>query len=413
MRQGGIGQRIWDHHRNLLLIAMAGAIFAMDGVYLLYKGAKTSSDSMTYSAWADLMISKNFSAAAFLKESSFVVPPVFYLGWVYVVALFKTVLGPSWGAGVAIMNLFMSALICFLVFSIVSRVTNSLISVATAFLLSLVCYEYHLWVPFALSDISYTALSTWIFYLLVSLHSSKDGRIKIALAISFFAMFSMIYRPSATPIVVAAIIGGAIIYFAHAGALARRASFARRLISALVLIFAIVSAGHALVMKETSLWPFSFAKGWIKQLSGEYHAGIVVFSRPETYDPPPVNASDFFAISMKKLAYFCAIDSQSFSRSHRVVNYLFFAPAYLLAALALGSILSPKSHLTEREWMAGLLCFITLLCYIGFHGLQQVDFDWRYRLPCVPLLIILAAIGMAELTARLRGAENGNIPRRK
>ncbi|MDH4184149.1 MAG: hypothetical protein OEV92_08005 [Nitrospinota bacterium] len=408
MKQGGIGQRAWDHHRNLLLIAMAGAIFALDGIYLLYKGAQMSSDSVTYSSWADLMISKHFSAAAFLKESSFVVPPVFYLGWVYLVALFKAALGPSWGAGVAIMNLFMSALTGFLVFSLVSKVTNSKASVATAFMLSLVCYEYHLWVPFALSDISYTALSTGIFYLLVSLHPSKDGRIKIALAISFFAMFSMIYRPSAIPIVVAAIIGGAIISLADAGAMARRASFARRLIAALVLIFAIVSAGHAFVMKETSLWPFSFAQGWIKQLSGEYHAGIVVYARPETYSPPPVNVSDFFAISMKKLAYFCAIDAQSYSRSHRVVNYLFFAPAYLLAALALGSILSPNSHMTERSWMAGLLCFVTLLCYIGFHGLQQLDFDWRYRLPCVPLLIILAAIGMAELTARLRGAKNGN-----
>jgi hypothetical protein len=32
-----------------------------------------------------------------------------------------------------------------------------------------------------------------------------------------------------------------------------------------------------------------------------------------------------------------------------------------------------------------------------FHGLLQVDFDWRYRVPVLPHLALLAAGGVAVL----------------
>jgi hypothetical protein len=38
-----------------------------------------------------------------------------------------------------------------------------------------------------------------------------------------------------------------------------------------------------------------------------------------------------------------------------------------------------------------------VLAYAVFHGLVQVDFDWRYRLPVIPHLILLAAGGIAVL----------------
>jgi hypothetical protein len=49
---------------------------------------------------------------------------------------------------------------------------------------------------------------------------------------------------------------------------------------------------------------------------------------------------------------------------------------------------------------AGATVLITAL----FHGLLQVDFDWRYRLPVLPQMILLAAGGVAVLRRRRTGS---------
>ena len=43
-----------------------------------------------------------------------------------------------------------------------------------------------------------------------------------------------------------------------------------------------------------------------------------------------------------------------------------------------------------------------LLAYSVFHAFIQVDFDWRYRVPVLPHLILLAAGGAADLARRIR-----------
>jgi hypothetical protein len=47
-----------------------------------------------------------------------------------------------------------------------------------------------------------------------------------------------------------------------------------------------------------------------------------------------------------------------------------------------------------------LAAFGALLSYAIFHALVQVDFDWRYRIPILPHLILLAAGGLADLARR-------------
>jgi hypothetical protein len=47
-----------------------------------------------------------------------------------------------------------------------------------------------------------------------------------------------------------------------------------------------------------------------------------------------------------------------------------------------------------------LAAFGAVLSYALFHALVQVDFDWRYRIPILPHLILLAAGGLADLARR-------------
>jgi hypothetical protein len=51
-----------------------------------------------------------------------------------------------------------------------------------------------------------------------------------------------------------------------------------------------------------------------------------------------------------------------------------------------------------------LAAFGAILSYAVFHGLVQVDFDWRYRTPILPHLILLAAGGLADLAGKRKAA---------
>src|SRR5688572_23153177 len=87
-----------------LLRALTAAVAAAYGLWILRQGLQTGSDTQSYSEWADLMIAHRFNVASYLREQSFVVPPVLYLVWVLIVAALKTVLGGWWMQGVVALN---------------------------------------------------------------------------------------------------------------------------------------------------------------------------------------------------------------------------------------------------------------------------------------------------------------------
>jgi hypothetical protein len=396
----GYGEKGDERAGKRLLLSFVALAALVNGGYLACRGVCVSADTARYSMHADLLIAKGFDVGAYLRGSDFVVPPILYLGWVLVVALCKVVSGPSWPSGIVAINLLLSVATGFLVLSLVLRVTRSLGPPITAFALFIGCYDVYIWIPFVLSDISYMALSTAIVYCLLSIHGRKRRQMGIYLAAVFLSMLALIYRPSAIPVVMAAIAGYLMISVVDDSSALRRALFARKLFFALIVMFAFLSAAHAFVMQDPSLWLFSFARGWVETISREYHEGFVVYLRPETYSMPPATFMDYISITMKKLAYFFAMDASGFSFAHRVVNYAFFIPAYFLSLVAIASLLSANSSLSSDSWMVALISFMTILFYSLFHALQEIDFDWRYRLPCMPLLILLAAMGMAEINAR-------------
>ena len=391
-----------DKRWRLILALMTAALAVMDGGYAYYKGVTLAGDTAGYSRWANLLISKNYDIPAYLGDANFVVPPILYLGWVLVVALCKTAFGDSWATGLVVMNLFLAVATGFMIFSLAYKTTRSLIPPITAFVLFIACYDIHVWIPQALSDISFMALSTVIAYFLASGYAREKRSFVILSAPVFLSMIALIYRPTAIPIITTVIVFyGMKLFFDDISAL-KRALFARRLFISLMLLFALVSVAHGFVMQDPSLWPLSFARGWIEQLSGEYRQGIVVYARPETYATPPVSAFDFILITVKKFAYYFAIDAKGFSLAHGIINYAFFIPAYSLSLVAIASLLSPNSSFSSGSWMTVFISFLTIMFYMFFHACQQIEFDWRYRLPCMPLLIILAAMGMGEIEARWR-----------
>src|SRR5690349_4066022 len=87
-----------------LIPAITGAIALAFGVFIYQQGIIASSDTATYSGWADALISCHFNYLTWARETDFVVPLTLYAGWTTVVALFKLLLGSAWMKGIVVLN---------------------------------------------------------------------------------------------------------------------------------------------------------------------------------------------------------------------------------------------------------------------------------------------------------------------
>lgn len=354
-------------------------------------GIHTGPDTATYSRWADLLIANHFNVSSYLREQSFVVPPVLYLAWIYVVAVMKTALGPSWMAGVVILNVVALITGAYLTLRVVRELTQSAAGLVLSTFLFLAAIDLLIFVPFVLSDLMFWGMSTGVLALGVTIHrDERDGRVvRTVIAGSALTAIAFAFRPAALPLVafwMTALLAGwwpdvvlrrSLALFTGAAALAF-----------------IAIAAHAYLLMHPSAWTFGSLPGMLKLLAEEYRGGVLVYAPNSNLTVAP--ATDWLGVirlTLEKLLYFLTPWLPHYSRLHTMMNLAFFVPVYGLAASAVANF----GRLTERQRLAVWLLAIYALFLTVFHALMQIDYDHRYRLPMLPALIMLAAIGLESV----------------
>jgi len=381
-------QRAW-------LASAAACVALVYGAYLLHTGARLSSDSRTYSTWADKLLSVQFNYYAYLTASDFVVPPTFYILWVTIVGLSKVMLSSAWPCGVLFLNWISASALVYALARTAARLTGSILVGLGATLMLASSLDVLLFLPFVLSDIIFMGIAGAIALTGLTAATECDLRRRRRLTISgtLLLLAACFFRPTAAPLVV---FWGSCLIVAY-----RRDMTVRRAwtgISILAVVAAIAIVGHAALMQDPSRWAGVGESGWIRQLSDESKKGIVVFDRPETYVSPPQTLGDFVTLTLTKWEYYFAPWMAGYSRFHKAAGAVFFGAAYVLSLIAV--LFSPRWRLTSL-----------LVVYVGafslFHSAQQIDFDHRYRLPVLVALSLLAALGLEQLAIRRLARSDG------
>lgn len=362
-------------------------IAALYGVWMLRHGMQTGSDTKSYSEWADLMIAHRFNVFAYLQEQSFVVPPVLYLFWVLIVAVLKAVLGSWWMHGVVVLNWLCFTGGVYATLMWVRRAVASASAVLMAAALFVVSADLLIFVPFVLSDLTFWALSTTI--VVMGLHVAADedldhGLRRLGIG-TVLVLIAMMFRPVALPLAI--FWAGAVIARMQRERIVR---FGPALMLLLVVSAIIVTTAHAYVLMNPSAWPGRMP-AMFELLSKEYRAGVLVYSPDENFNVTPATSwFGFFRVTLEKWMYFCTPWLPHYSAAHTIMNLAFFTPAYGLSAIALWKVrrLSPSQQVAV--WL--LSGFVVLVS--TFHALVQIDYDHRYRLPLLPVLIMLAGLGL-------------------
>jgi 4-amino-4-deoxy-L-arabinose transferase-like glycosyltransferase len=366
-------------------------ILVCHGAYVLAAGVTLASDSPAYAYWSQRMIDSGFDYPALLAEAKTSFPGIFYLMFVTLLALLRLVFGSGWATALVALNFAAHVILGALIVRLAVRLTRSAAAGWGALLLFLGCFDLLGWVPFILSDATFVLLAFAIFTLAAGrILGDSRGWLPVFGA----AAVGILYRPTGMVLLPD---------LAWAFYLARtRARAIRRgpVLAALGAGIALLVLAFAWLVQDPGRWPFAAFAGSFRTTAADYALGEVVSARWETYHLPPVQLTDFALISLDRFLHFFALDAATFSRPHAIAELVFFLPCYALAAWLAVALWRRGTAFEAPERKVFLAAFGALLSYAVFHGLVQVDYDWRYRLPILPHLILLAGGGLADLVRR-------------
>lgn len=361
------------------------------GLYLLAAGVRMSPDSHVYAYWSGRLVESGFDYGNLIAEASTGFPAILYALFATLLALLRLAFGSGWATAAVAINFVAHVALAILMVALAARATRSGAAAWGALLLYLGCFDLLMWVPFVLSDATFALLAFGIFTLAAARILGETKGWTTVLATAAAGIF---YRP--TGMVLIPDLAWAV-YLSRTGARPIRRAPVLAAAAAGILVAVLA---FAWLVQEPGRWPLDALSNAFRDTAAGYAQGEVVSGRIETYHGPPVGLADFLLISADRFLHFFAVGAAGYSAAHWLAGLAFFLPAYALAAWLAVALWRGKTDFPAGERKVFLAAFGALLSYAVFHALVQVDFDWRYRIPILPHLILLAAGGFADLVRR-------------
>jgi hypothetical protein len=367
-------------------------ILVLHGAYVLWTGVLTGMDSQVYDHFAGRLIETGFNLHLVQSEVHSSYPAILYLLFVTLVVGLKLVFGGSWPVALVAINLLAHAGLGALLVRLTARAVATPVAVWTCLLFYLFSYDLLQWTPYVLSDTSFVFIIFTIFALAADRIMAERGNWAPVFGGALAAIF---YRP--TGIVLLPDLAWAF-YLARS----RRSRIPRGRIFAFLCAAALAGALlFAWILQHPPALPDGAFRWTLEETMKGYRIGEIVHDRPDTFHAPPAGTLDYLGIIGGRFLAFFTPTASTFDLVHDVAQWAFFLPAYGLAAWFAFLLLRGRTALAPR---ARDVCFAALgaiFAYGAVHALLQVDYDWRYRMPIIPHLILLAAAGASELARRV------------
>jgi hypothetical protein len=377
----------------IFILALAWSLYAYK------KGIVMSLDSDRYSRWADVLLKYDFNIFKYLENVDMYIPPIFYFNWVAIVAFNKLLLGENWEVGVVVVNLVVGISIAVLLFKTTWATSGKPVCVIFAGLFLLFCFDFFNWMHYMLSDTIFSSLCFLIFILITRLYQQPADLLKRVAGIVILLCYALFFRPSWPPLLLFTILSIPLIFFFRpktSNSTQRHEFIIRCALLACILIPTIIFC-HSYFMLHPDKWPFSFFGNVVSWIAHDYQQGAVIWEHFETYHSPPENILDYALISIHKLFAFFYITVNSYSSIHSLINYIFFLPVYGLSIWAVIQLFKKENGPSPSNWWNIFSCALFIFLFAFFHSLEQIEYDFRYRVPCLLPLILLAALGLNEL----------------
>jgi 4-amino-4-deoxy-L-arabinose transferase-like glycosyltransferase len=376
----------WIEQRWVVFLLM----LLIHGPLVIRPGPLYAPDSELYVGLGDHLIAHGL----YFSGSPAWMKPLFAqrAGFILIVVLCKIIGRGYWDELFLWLNLAADALVGVLVTMLVIRITRSRLAGWAAVAAYLLSFDTVLWARYILSDTIFLLASFAAFYFVAeAVRQPGRGRLFWPLAAVAITL-SLIIRPPGVLLIPLALAGWLVLRGLQkneaniAGLRRPWRAFGLLTVTVLVIWFGLIG-----LMQDPSHWPFP-GSSVMDGLGQFFRQGVVIHDRPETYHQPPQGFLDFVLIGVDRVIHFFQFLSSSFSPAHNLYGIGYFLPLYLLAAAGLALFFLRRLGLTAQAEASVLLSILAVLLFVLFHSITLMDFDWRYRLPVVPHLILLAAL---------------------
>lgn len=366
------------------------SILLLHGAFAFRAAPLLSFDGLSYAGLADTLIAHSFDLGAIVRD--FTTLQFTRVGYVVLLAALKVLAGDAWTWAAVTVNLLCEAVTGTLLVATTIRYTRSVRAGWIAFVLFLTCFEIFSWTRFVLSDPPFLAIIFGVFVLAAKIADRGEPiRVPDMVLLAGLLVLAFTFRPPAVAIL-PTIALAVYVRFARPGA--RFAALVLVAVAAVILV-------NAYLVQDPDRWPFRLLSKPFHRQSQRFAAGEIVTGRPKTYIKPRRTLADFTGATLDRTVRFFQFMTEGFSTKHNALNFILFAPLCAGAAAALVALIAgwiPDDH--QRSFV--LLSTIYLFSFALFHGLTQLDFDWRYRVPAMPAWILLAAFGLDTAVNALR-----------
>lgn len=385
----------------LFLFIISISIYA---IYITIHGPLLSPDSLTFSSWSDQLIKFNFDINIYLNSfDSTKNPPIFYFAFIYLLSLVKVFFGDNWQIAFIILNLISIEIIILITYYLTYKLTNSVLCSVYSSLSIIFCLEIILWVPFVLTDIIFCFLSTLSLILFIYSFNKKNFIRYLFLTLFIFInLLILFFRPSGLPIFLSSFLSFLVVFTLEKINFKFDLKFIKIIFNLIFATSIFISFLYLYILYNYENLALNLPI-FLDNLIILFKDGLVIHSRYETYSDDPIIFYEYFFLLVKRIVYLFAFYLDSYSNFHNIGNIIIFLPIYILCILGIYLITIKKITLKNNFTKLFILYFIVFMfANIFFISFTFMDYDFRYRLPLMPLMIIFSSIPLNYILNFLR-----------
>ena len=314
--------------------------------------------------------------------------------YVVLLAAARAISSVHWPLIMVALNVLCCAGTAVLLVALMRRATSSVLAVAVALAFYVTGFDIFTWMRWVLTDplYSFAAMGVFVLVALPIVEPGAPRRYGLLAAALVFAVFS---RPPGMVLVALTLV--AALWFWPRGETGEP-RWRRGLLAAMLVVIVAGVAFRTSIVHDPGRWPVRPLRPKIVEFAAREKTGEVVFGRQETFRPPPRTYTDHLVIQADRFVRFFQFTSVTYSRGHNAYNLLYFIALYLLALV--GVVHGFRSGDRRRRDLVRLT-LLWLLAFAVYHAMTVLDYDWRFRTPVLPQMIVLAALGAEALLQRV------------
>lgn len=362
----------WKYGHKVLYLTIF-LCFSIIASYNLNKGFVMSSDSETFSTWADDLIELSFNLYSYYAQNTFINPNYFYSTPIILIALSKSLFGINWENAFITINLLL-VFFSFIIFSkslLILNVRPLVVSIGV--LILLLSVDLLVWPRYILTDTIFSFLVNFLLYLIIKSIVKKHLNY-----LYFFLIIILIYftRPSSIPFILVAFFFIIISKF--------QIKFSLKLISIFFVLLCITTP-FILALIYQLMEPYLTGNPRADYLIKMIKKGIIIHDRPETWVDSPKSFFDIVCIYYRRFLIFFSPYAKDFSIIHIFLNLVYVL--IVLFSISAWFVIREKNNQINKVLTLILLIAISVA---NFHSFTLIDYDWRYRFPIImPTLMLL------------------------